>query len=108
VPVIRKLQTAKGIIVSELTNDQNILTVLATRLVEQRIPRLELLKAQLDRGTPLTDYDIGFLKEALADAQGNAMLIARHPNLQALAGQVVHLYKEIMDKAIEVESNRQS
>jgi hypothetical protein len=108
VPVTRKLQPAKGIIMSELTEDQNILTVLATRLVEQRIPRLELLKAQLDRGEPLTDYDIRFLKEALADAQGNKALIDRHPNLQVLAGQIVHLYKEIMDKAIEVETNRQS
>jgi hypothetical protein len=94
--------------VSEPSEDQKILTVLATRLVEQRLPRLELIKAQLDRGEPLTDYDIRFLKEALADGQGNEALVARNPQVLEIASRVVHMYKEIMDKAIEVESNRQS
>jgi hypothetical protein len=94
--------------VSEPLEDVKVLTVLATRLVEQRLPRLMLLKAQVDRGEALIDYDINFLKQALADAQGNAALIERHPEVQELAGRIVHLYKEIMDKAVEIEKNKQA
>ena len=90
------------------SDDTSILTVLATRLVEQRLPRLELLKARLDQGEALTDHDIRFLKEALEDAQGNKALIGRHPELQELAGRLVHLYKEIMDKAVENEKKSAS
>lgn len=93
---------------SEPANDSGVLAVLAERLVEQRLPRLELLKAKLDRGEVLSDYDINFLTQALADAQNNMALIDRHPELQALAAKVLHLYKEIMDKAVENENNRQS
>lgn len=92
---------------SEPSKDTGILTVLAERLVKQRLPRLELLKARVDKGETLTDYDIRFLKEALGDAQGNRALIERHPELQELAGRLLHLYKEIMDKAVENEKNRE-
>ena len=93
---------------SEPSDDTGIITVLAERLVEQRLPKLEFLKAQLDRGEVLTDNDINFLKQVLADAQGNKALIERNPEVQGIAGQVLHLYKEIMDKAVENEKNRES
>ena len=66
---------------SEPSQDTSILTVLAERLVEQRLPRLERLKARVDKGETLTDYDISFLKQALADPQGNMALIERHPEV---------------------------
>ena len=93
---------------SEPSEDTGIITALGERLVKQRLPKLELLKAQLDRGEPLTDYDITFLKHALADAQGNRALIDRNPDVQKIAAQVMHLYKEIMDKALENEKNREA
>jgi hypothetical protein len=93
---------------SDASEDLKILTVLATRLVEQRLPRLMLLKAQVDRGEVLGDYDIRFMKEALGDAQGNAALIERHPEVQELAGRIVHLFKEIMDKAVVNQQNSAS
>jgi len=92
--------------VSELSKDTSILIVLAERLEKQRLPRLELLKVQLDRGETLTDQDIMFLKQALTDAQENRALIERHPEIQGVAAKVVRLYKEIMEKAIENERNK--
>jgi len=94
--------------VSEPSEDTGIITALGERLVKQRLPKLELLKAQLDRGESLTDYDITFLKHSLADAQGNLALIERNPDIQEIAGQVARLYKEIMDKALENEKNREA
>jgi hypothetical protein len=99
-------QQSKEANVSEPSKDTSIITVLAERLVKQRLPRLELLKAQLDRGETLTDNDILFLKQALMDAQGNRALIERHPEIQEIAAKVAHLYKEIMEKAIENEKNK--
>jgi hypothetical protein len=93
---------------SEPSIDTGIITALGERLVKQRLPRLELLKAQLDRGEPLTDYDITFLQHSLADAQGNLALIERNPDIQEIAGQVARLYKEIMDKALENEKKSES
>ena len=92
---------------SEPSKDTGIITALAERLVKQRLPKLELLKAQLDRGESLTDYDITFLKHSLADAQENRALIERNPDIQEIAAQVAHLYKEIMEKALENENNRE-
>jgi len=90
---------------SEASKDSGVLTVLAKRLVEQRLPKLLLLKERLDKGEVLTDSDIGFLGDALADAQGNMGLIGRNPEFQDIAGRVTRLYKEIMDKAVENEKS---
>ena len=84
--------------------DAGILAVLADRLVKLRLPRLVDMKAQVDRGEVLTDHDIRFLGEAIADAQGNAALIERNPDVQEIVGKVLRLYKEIMDKALENET----
>lgn len=92
---------------SQLAADINILTVLGERLVDYRLPRLEQLKARLDQGDVLSDYDIWFLKEALSDAQGNKALIERHPEVQEIVGSVLHLYKEIMDLALANEQKLQ-
>ena len=85
------------------SKDAGIITVLADRLVKLCLPRLVAMKAQLDRGEKLTDPDIRFLQESIADAQGNAALIERNPDVQEIVGKVLQLYKEIMEKALENE-----
>jgi hypothetical protein len=92
----------------EVSNDDGILAALGKRLVEQRLPRLEFLKERLGQGEVLTDEDITFLKQAFDDAHTNKALIERHAELQATSGRIMHLYKEIMDKALENEKKSQS
>jgi hypothetical protein len=89
---------------SEVSKDSGVLTVLAQRLVEQRLPKLLLLKERLDQGEVLTDYDLQFLEGALSDAQENMALVGRNREVQDVAARVVHLYKEIMDKAVQNET----
>ena len=89
---------------SEVAKDSGVLTVLAQRLVEQRLPKLLLLKERLDQGEVLTDYDLQFLEGALSDAQENMALVGRNREVQDVAARVVHLYKEIMDKAVQNET----
>jgi hypothetical protein len=93
---------------SEVSKDSGVLTVLAQRLVEQRLPKLLLLKERLDQGEVLTDYDLRFLEEALSDAQENIALVDRNRDVQDIAAQVMHLYKEIMDKAVQNETSGKS
>ncbi len=93
---------------SEVSKDSGVLTVLAQRLVEQRLPKLLLLKERLDQGEVLTDYDLRFLEEALSDAQENMALVERNRDVQDIAARVIHLYKEIMDKAVQNESSGKS
>ena len=91
---------------SDPSQDAGITAVVGERLVKQRLPRLEQINAQLDRGELLTDLDIRFLKQALEDAQGNRAVIERNPELKDTVAQVLHLYKVIMDKALANEKNR--
>ena len=93
---------------SEVSKDSGVLTVLAQRLVEQRLPKLLLLKERLDQGEVLTDYDLQFLEGALSDAQENMALVGRNREVQDVAARVVHLYKEIMDKAVQNETSGKS
>jgi hypothetical protein len=93
---------------SDSSQDAGIIAVVGERFVNQRLPRLAQIETQLDRGEPLTDFDIRYLKQALEDAQEHKALIERNPGLQEIAGQLMHLYKLIMDKAVANEKNRSS
>ena len=88
--------------------DIGVLTALAERLVNWRLPHLLAIKERVDRGELLDDSDIDFLETALADARKIGPLIDRHPELQDLAGRVVQLYKEITDKALQNEQAKGS
>jgi hypothetical protein len=84
-------------------DDTGVLAVLIQRFESQRLPRLLELKAKVDGGEKLLDYDLAFLEEVMADAVSNAPRLSGHPEYQALAGKVVGLYKEISEKALANE-----
>jgi len=86
------------------SKDAGIIQVLAERLETQRLPRALSIKEKVDRGEPLIDLDIDFLGELFQDAQQIQPLLDRHPEWQSLAAQMMHLYKEITDKALENEN----
>ena len=88
---------------SNPTQDAGVLQVLIDRLNSQRLPRALELKDKVDRGETLSGYDIQKLEEVFADAQSIQPLIERHPEHQDLVARVLHLYKEILDKAMDNE-----
>ena len=83
--------------------DAGMVQVLLDRLNKQRLPRLLELKARVDRGEKLGDLDITHMQEALAGANQLTPLIKRNPEYAPLVAQVIGLYKEIADKALENE-----
>lgn len=87
------------------SQDAGLIQVLVERLSNQRLPRALDLKAKVDAGEKLSDFDLQFLEEVFADAHKIRPLIERHPEYQELAARMLHLYKEILDKASENEKN---
>ena len=90
---------------TDSSSDANTIQTLVERLSNQRLPRVLDLKDKVDAGEKLGDYDLQFLKNVFTDAQNVQSLVERHPEYQELAIRVIHLYKEIMDKAMENEKN---
>ena len=87
------------------TADIGVIEVLLERLEKQRLPRLLAIKERVDAGTPLDDVDIEFLESSLKDGRKIIPLLDRHPEYQELSAKVMSLYKEIMDKAMQIETN---
>lgn len=88
---------------SNPSQDAGVIQTLFDRLNSQRLPLALALKEKVDQGETLSEYDISKLDEVFADAQTIQPLIARHPEYQDLVAHVLHLYKEILDKAMENE-----
>ncbi len=88
---------------NQSTLDAGLITTLLERLEKQRLPRLPALKEKVDEGEPLDNLELEFLGKAVADAQDILPIIDRHPEYQQLTTQVVTLYKEISEKALQLE-----
>jgi hypothetical protein len=97
--------TAKyeDVIMTDASHDTGVLYTLVERFNTQRLPRALDLKEKVDAGETLSDLDLQFLEEVFADANQMRPLAERHPEYHDLIARVIHLYKEIMDKALENE-----
>jgi len=84
-------------------SDTGLIEVLLERLEKQRLPRLLDIEKKLDAGESLFDEDLDFLENSIVDARKAIPLIDRHPEYQALAAQVMELYKTISEKALQAE-----
>ena len=80
--------------------DPGVIEVMLERLEKQRL--LDIQK-KVDKGTPLNNLDIDFLETAMEDANKLIPLIDRVPECQSLPEKVISLYKDITDKALQIE-----
>ncbi len=85
------------------TSDAGVIQVLLERLEKKRLPQLLAMKEKLDDGMPLDNAELDFLETAVADARKTLPLVDRHPEAQELAAHVIGLYKDITEKALQVE-----
>ena len=90
---------------SDASHDAGVLYTLVDRFNSQRLPRALDLKEKVDAGETLSDLDLQFLEEVFADANKMRPLAERHPEYHELIARAIHLYKEILDKAMENQKN---
>lgn len=80
--------------------DTGVLAVLMERFESQRLPRALAIKAKVDKGECLDEFDMAFLQEVLADSTKVMPMLERHPEHRSLISQVTSLYREITEKAL--------
>ena len=73
------------------------------RMQEQRFPRALELKAKVDAGETLEDFDIDFLEKVFEDCTSLKPLLDRHPQYQELAARMMSLYHAITTQALANE-----
>ena len=88
---------------TDTSKDAGIIQVLAERLEKQRLPMALDLKKKVNQGETLNEFDIQFLEQVFKDADKIRPLVDKHPEWQDLAAKLIHLYKEITDRALENE-----
>lgn len=86
--------------------EKGIGLVLLKQLAEQRLPRLLEMKASVDRGDVLSDFDIEYLESAFHDASRNRQHVVNFPEYGDIVGKVASLYADITSKALENERAR--
>jgi hypothetical protein len=91
---------------SESDAEAGIIIALLNRMRTQRLPRALDIKARVDQGKRLEDYDVQFLEEVFDEAVSQQESWRHHPELNEIIGKVVHLYHEITAKALANEEGR--
>jgi hypothetical protein len=87
----------------DANQDAGMLTVLVERLETQRLPRAQDMKAKVDRGERLDDFDLALLEEVFSDSAQLKPLLARHPEYEQIVLKMMALYHEITEKGLANE-----
>ena len=90
---------------SDVSKDAGVIAVLAKRMVEERLPKALAMKERVDKGGVLNDLDLAFLEQIVKDSGQLRPLMEKDPRVKELAGQMLQLYRQITEKALENEKN---
>jgi hypothetical protein len=84
-------------------DDRAVIQVLLEQLAEDRLPRTLRIKARVDRGETLNEFDLEYLDEILDEAEQAHDLACSHAELRPLVSKLSDLYSEITKKALDNE-----
>ncbi len=88
---------------NKLSRDNCVIIALIQRLYESRLPRAIRLKVSVDEGEILSSSDISFIGRAHKETQQIIPLIDKHPKYQSLFADVIHLFHNITEQALDNE-----
>lgn len=88
-------------------DDLGTIQALLERFNKERLPRAIEIKERVDQGECLTDYDIEFLERVFRDSNENRQYYAKFPEYMDIVSNSIHIYEDIMAKALENEQKRQ-
>ena len=84
-------------------HDVGVVVVLLNRMSGQRLPRALDIKARVDRGDRLEDFDLRFLEDVFAENATELPRWEHHPELNGIIAKMFHLYHEITAQALDNE-----
>ena len=87
----------------DLEDELGAIYALIERFETQRLPRLLEIKQRVDKGGVFSESDIQFMYQVTRDAQRSKRLIDRRPEWHQFCAEVIHLYEEVVEKALEKE-----
>ena len=90
---------------SDSESEVAVIYALIERFETPRLPRLLEIKERVDQGDVLSERDIQFMSEIAHDDQQGKRLVDRHPEWQRYCAEVIHLFEEVAEKALENEKN---
>jgi hypothetical protein len=85
------------------SRDKGVAQVLLMRLESERLPFALKLKAKVDRGERLSEFDAQFLKRVLEEGREARRLATKLPQYQEVVTRMADLYEEITRKGLENE-----
>ena len=83
--------------------EKGVVAAVVEHFEKWTLPRALEIKAKVDRGEKLDDFDIDFLERALKGAQSIKSRVDTAPEYQTLYTRALSLYEEITKKGLENE-----
>jgi hypothetical protein len=88
---------------SDRRAELGVIQVLLSRFSTYRLPYALQLKAQVDRGELLSEYEMRFLRKVLEEGAHACRLAAKHAKYEDVVSEATGLFTAIMSKARENE-----